>query len=476
LKKLYILLVAAVVVAIVIVLTWKSTSLGDDLVKDNAAKALPGFADTVRKETAEVDAVLLHYLHQKSKVPLYVAEASLIKYPKMAEKVLPIYGYQPEFRTILSSYGSSVIPPIYYFMTNDVHSVDAMYYSAQTMHSASRGVHSAKAKVEGWFGFGKLDKKDPQASSNSARAGDQNAGAANPDGAETVSAVDQTQPSNADGNQSERGGDSNSPLTPTMRGWFAINFIHKDGHDFLSQFAIAKDGHVTWIQSERVLQDLNSLFGSGIRKLDTRYQTGQKVTAGDVGWAAADLIGTFGGLKLLRVGKAAEAAAKTTEFAEDASRTASAAGEAGGTAKIAQDAGRTAKDAEETGKSARFAEGAAKVGHATAKGVKYSKYAKLPLIAATGYLAIFHPSLISDALAVAAHITGLPVWLVQFAGWFLILLPLLYVCSWILKYLIRPSIFVLRLAAKGLLKIERLSRHYADCQNKTTKMTSTPAS
>ncbi|MES1936221.1 hypothetical protein C27AD_07720 [Salinisphaera hydrothermalis C27AD] len=475
LQKLYILVVAAVVAAILIVLTWKSTPLGDDLVRDNAVQALPEFSDTARKETPEVDAVLLHYLHLKNKVPLYVAEASLIKYPEMAEKILPIYGDQPEFLTILTAYGTSVIPPIYYFVTNDVHSVDAMYYSAQTMHSASRGVHSAKARVEGWLGFGTSDKKSPKASSHAAEAGDPNAGATNPGGAATVSAADRTQSSNVDGNLSERSGDNHPPLTPTMRGWFAIQFIHKDGHDFLSQFAMAKDGHVTWIQSERILQDLNSFFGSGIRKLDTKYQTGRKVTAGDVGWAAADVIGTFGGMKLLRVGKAAEAASRTTEFAEDASRTARVVDEAGGSEKMAQDVVGAAREAKETGRSAGFAQGTAKFGHATARGVKYSKYGKLPLIAATGYLAIFHPSLISDALAVAAHILGLPVWLVQCAGWFLILLPLLYICSWILKYLIRPSIFVLRLSAHGLSRIEQWSSRSGARPNKTTDVTSTPA-
>lgn len=483
-KKLYVLLAAAAVVSLLIVLAWKPSSLGDHLIKDKAAKALPEFAGTIRKEPADVDAVLLHYSHAKNKVPLYVAEASLLKYPEMAEKILPVYGNQPEFRSILSSYGSSVLPPIYYFMNNNVHSVEAMYYSAQKMNEAGQKVHEAKTKLKSFFGFGQPKKKHAKTAATSTLSDGQAPTAVNSgEGQGTLATSVHPLPDANDGPSGQNGA-SLPPLTPTLKGWFAINFIHNSGHDFLSQFTIAKDGQVTWIQSERVLQDLNSFFAGGIRKLDTKYQTGQKVTASDVGWAAADVIGTIGGLKILKVGKAAETAAKTTEAVEDVSRTAKAVEDAGRTAKVAEDAGRTAREAEGTSRTAKevgdvsrtadeakdsgrvasVADGAAQAGRTTAKGVRYVKYAKWPLVVATGWLVLNHPSVITDVLAGLAHILGLPAWLVELVGWFIILLPLLYVCSWVLKYLIRPTVFVLRMAVRGLMKIEHLSRSHADGQ------------
>lgn len=442
-RKLYGCLAAAMLAAAVIVLTWKPTPLPDRLVKDRAAHVLPGFSDTIRSEPAPVAAVLLRYAHAKDKVALYVAEASLLKYPTMAQTILPIYGNQDEFKAILTKFGSSIFPPIYYFMTNRVRSVEAMYYSARKMHEAS-------AKLGSFFGFGTPDQDTDRSAITSRHSGRADSLRQVSHGAH----IDQ-----------QRSAQSTAPLTPVLKGWFAINSIHQSGHNFLSQFALASDGRVKWIQSERILQGMNSFFAGGVRTLDTKFETGQKVNASDVGWAAADVIQAIGGIQLLRLGKTATKTAEATQAAPGISRsartgqnTADAAKRVGAShirtnAEAASDMTRTAKP---PSRASRIVRGTAASGRATAKTIKYARYSKWPLIVVTGWVVLNDPSLISDFLAGLAQMLGLPSWPVQWIGWSILLLPLLYISSCMLKYLTGPCLFALNCLVKGTHKIERL--------------------
>jgi hypothetical protein len=67
--------------------------------------------------------------------------------------------------------------------------------------------------------------------------------------------------------------------------------------------------------------------------------------------------------------------------------------------------------------------------------LRSARYAKWPAIVAAGYLVIAHPSLISDLFSGIASVLDLPELAVQFAGWFLLLIPVLYLGSWLLRLL-----------------------------------------
>jgi hypothetical protein len=191
------------------------------------------------------------------------------------------------------------------------------------------------------------------------------------------------------------------------RGWYAVNFIRNEGYDFIGQFRVDSSGKTHWIATERVLEGLNQFFVGGIRTLEEHYREGDELTAGDIGWASVDVLVFASAFKLLRAGRAAAASTK------GASR------------------------------GARSAVLAARISQSGRMVLKSARYAKWPAVIAAGYLVIAHPSLISDLLSGIASVLDLPELAVQFAGWFLLLIPVLYLGSWLLR-LLKPLI-------KGLL-------------------------
>ncbi len=185
-------------------------------------------------------------------------------------------------------------------------------------------------------------------------------------------------------------------LTPEERGWYAVHFIKSEGHDFLGQFLVDAEGETQWIVTERMLEGLNQFFTSGIRGLETKYRAGEALTAGDIGWASVDVLVLTSAVKVLRMGRAAAA---TTQGASLSTRSAALA--------------------------ARVSQGGRMV-------LASARYAKWPLVIGAGYLVMTHPSLVSDVLAGVAEVLGFPVLVVQFAGWLLLLIPVLYLGSWLL--------------------------------------------
>lgn len=185
-------------------------------------------------------------------------------------------------------------------------------------------------------------------------------------------------------------------LTPEQRGWYAVNFIEAEGHGFLGQFEVADDGSVHWIQTERITEGVTDFFTSGIRTLETRQRTGEEIRLSDIGWASVDVLVFASAVKVLRAGRAAAA---TTRGA---------------------------------GLSTRSAALAARVTGAGRMVLRSARYARWPLVIGAGYLVIRHPVVISDVLAEIARVAGLPTWLVQWAGWMLILLPVLILLRWLM--------------------------------------------
>jgi len=188
-------------------------------------------------------------------------------------------------------------------------------------------------------------------------------------------------------------------MTPDLRGWYAVQRIREDGLDFIGQFVVDGDGQVQWIQTERLAETAGAFFTSGIRNLETKQRLGQDITLGDAGWAALDVAIVAGGLKLLRAGKAAAGASRPLSFTRRAALL---------TPKLLN--------------RSRVLGTLAKWG--------------TPLL--LGYLVIKHPSLLNSMLNELAEALGLPAKPVQVLAWTLLLLPLLYLLSWLLRLLRRP--------------------------------------
>jgi hypothetical protein len=84
-----------------------------------------------------------------------------------------------------------------------------------------------------------------------------------------------------------------------------------------------------------------------------------------------------------------------------------------------------------------------------------ARYAKWPAVIGVGYLVVTHPGIINDVLAEVAEVMGYPVKLVQFLGWMLILLPVLYIGSWVFRLIVRPALGLLGALITGLAHVGR---------------------
>jgi hypothetical protein len=366
-KKLSVLLAAALVIAAFISLDWQPASFEERAIALQLDHAPADLSAALRDEPLEVKAVVLDYADDR--VLLLKAQAALAKYPRLARAVLPLYGDTPEFREILAAHGESVLPPIHYFLNNDVTSVSVAHYAGQKVKAVKT---SANALL---------------------RSG-------------------QTAPS----------AEAATPLTPEQRGWYAVNHIRAGGHDFLGQFVIDGEGNPKWNQTERVVEGASMLFTSGIRDLETKLQTDQALTAGDIGWAAADAFVAVGAVKLLRLGRAAAASGQSINA------------------------------------STRTAALTSRVARGTQFGARIAQRGKWPAIAVAAYIAVRHPSIISDALVEMAHLLNVPEWVGLLVGWALILLPILYVGSWILRVLVYLTTTLLNALQQLLSWLDQLDR------------------
>lgn len=443
-KQRYVIVAVACLIAASTIMTVRPAAREGVAIRDRAIEALPGLADTIRQSPPGVAAVLLHYAQGQHRVALDVAEAALLKYPKMAREVLPVYGDRPAFLAILTRYGTSIFPPIDYFMGHRVRSVEAMAYAARKIHAARKGFHDATATLEKVLGFGPSDHRATRMSADMHGSGETRGGGALVDHRRGRTAARESPDRNHRGQAADHE-THEMHLTPAQRGEFAIRFINRQGHDFLGQFAVGRNGQVVWLQSERILQDLNTFFAGGIRTLDKRYRTGQPVTLNDAGWATADVLGAAGGLKLFsaaarggRLDESFGGVARSAETVEPSTRTAGAATRLRAVARH--------------GAPGDQLVGAGRLG---AWVLRRARYAKWPAVVGTVYLMVRHPSVISGMLVRVAHVVGLPAGLVEYLGWFLLVLPLLYLGSWGLKYGIGPLVFALRLTIKSLLRIQR---------------------
>ena len=189
-------------------------------------------------------------------------------------------------------------------------------------------------------------------------------------------------------------------LEPEQQGRYAIHFLKNEGYDFLGQFVTDEVGTVTWIRTERVTEGLTSFFSSGIRELETRYVTNQEISTNNLLWAGVDVLAVAGTLKMLRAGRQAA--------------------RSGNSIGVIRQTTLFGSNLLKSGTAARL--------------LKYSS------IAATAWIVISHPSLITSLFAEAGRLIGISPTLFQMVGVSLSAFVFLWVIGWIFKVLGRPVI------------------------------------
>ncbi|MBR9870664.1 MAG: hypothetical protein GYB26_05960 [Gammaproteobacteria bacterium] len=186
-------------------------------------------------------------------------------------------------------------------------------------------------------------------------------------------------------------------LSPEQRAWYAVNFANQEDDDFTGQFRVAPDGAIEWIWTERITEGIAQFFTSGIRTLETRYRTDQEIRASDLGWAAVDAVIIGSAVKFLKAGRLAA---------------------------------NTARSASVTTRTASYSARLARAGQVASAMVSNAKW---PALIALAYVTVKHPAILNDLFAGAAAVLGVPAWMVQIPGWFLVFLPLFIVLRSLLR-------------------------------------------
>lgn len=190
-------------------------------------------------------------------------------------------------------------------------------------------------------------------------------------------------------------------LGPVERGWYAVHFIKDEGHDFLGQFSLHPDGKARWNQTDRVVKASAAFFTSGVRNLETKIDLGQDLTAVDAFWAGVDVALVAVPAKMLlsaRSGQKLKFATRTRLIAP----------------------------------------------RLLPKGQLFRKLGVYGATAATVYVVATNPSLLNSVLAEVADLVGIDPWIMQAAGWTLVIAVLAYVLSWVLVPLANLFLFLLR--------------------------------
>lgn len=338
-KCLFVASLLALLGALVITSLYKPKPLEAQLLHLQVVQAMPELAQQLTSESAELQALFLAYIDD----PVLTAKArlALLRYPDMARPIFLKFGESQEFQDVLRKYGEDVTLPIHYFLTHEVFTLELM----RGMTEMSRSALSAVRRL--WN-----DNEAVEAGANGA-------------------------------------------LSSEERGRYAIQFIKAEGYNFLGQFVINTKAEVAWIQTERVLEGINSFFASGVKGLETKIHSDEPIAIDDLGWAVLDVAIGVSALKVLRMGKAGAVGSRSITFSQ---------------------------------RSAALAPG---LWHGSVIGSRLVKYGAPAVLA---YIAIRHPSVINSLLGSAAENLGLPVGLVQLVGWILVLLPILL----LLRFVLRP--------------------------------------
>src|SRR5690606_38078582 len=82
--------------------------------------------------------------YRDDQVLLLKAQAAVLEHPRLARRILPLYGHEPEFRAILRTYGAGVLLPIDHFLDNEIGTLAAREY-------AWRQAAAAKGAATRWW-------------------------------------------------------------------------------------------------------------------------------------------------------------------------------------------------------------------------------------------------------------------------------------------------------------------------------------
>lgn len=352
-RAMFVSTLIAAALAALIAFSWAPKSTEAALLKAQLEQRAPAYATELQDEVPELQALFLDYADD----PLLITKArlALMRYPAMARPILVQYGAESEFMDVLREYGEHIVPPIHHLISNESLVLNLRKQTQDLLGSAIDAFQSLR-------------------------------------GAQDADAGDDA---------------SSSPLTPEARGWYAVMFIKRDGHDFLGQFVLTADGQVSRVQSERLLESINAFFAGGIRNLETRVRRDEDVGLGDVGWAALDIAVGISAVKVLRLGRAATAGGRALHFTE------------------------------------RNAALAANLLRGSAMGTRIAKYGAPAVLA---YVAIQHPDVLNALFVEAADVLGVPQRALQVLGWTLVLLPMILIA----RLLLGPLAAVLVGISKGL--------------------------
>jgi hypothetical protein len=83
------------------------------------------------------------------------------------------------------------------------------------------------------------------------------------------------------------------------------------------------------------------------------------------------------------------------------------------------------------------------------KGEMFRKLGAYGAAAAVLYVVVRHPSLLNSVFAELAELIGISPWLVQAAGWSVVIALLMYLFSWLLVPAARFLIFLLKRIERG---------------------------
>ncbi|MCK4493009.1 MAG: hypothetical protein KAU26_03080, partial [Methylococcales bacterium] len=242
-KKRWFFLVFSIVMAFILSFGLHPKQLEEQFIELAVKENLSYLANSIKNEPIETKAILLDYAGNKELA--LKAWFALKKYPKKAPPIFILYAGEVEFQQALLNFGEIVIPVTDYFLKNDI-----------PLWNFQQSASKKWDQLKNWAaGENKLQK---------------------------IAIT----------------------LSSEQRGWYAINYINSEGYNFLRQFVLDSQGNAKWIQTVRFMEAFSEFFAGGIRTLEEKTKTDQKITGGDIFWASVDVIAVTSSLKLLRSTKA----------------------------------------------------------------------------------------------------------------------------------------------------------------------------
>jgi hypothetical protein len=191
-------------------------------------------------------------------------QLALIKYGDHAKRVLEAYGDEPRLHALLTRFGEQVVPPIAFFMENDLLVLKLLDTAVGLVETAKKMSRRALRHADGEA----LAPAPPELFN-----------------------------------------------TPFKRGLLAMAHTDRDGHRFLAQFDVQADGTARWNMTDRMAASGEKAVLGGLRDFETKHNIGERIGVADIVWAGADVAVMFSIAKSLSLAAKARAAGKEVQGA-----------------------------------------------------------------------------------------------------------------------------------------------------------------